>query len=50
MRHTTFRFALDPTPAQEQMLAWHAGASRFAYNECLRFVTNALDAKRKDHR
>jgi putative transposase len=48
MRHTTFRFALDPTPAQEQMLAWHAGASRFAYNECLRFVTNALDAKRKD--
>ena len=48
MRHTTFRFALDPTPAQEQMLAWHAGASRFAYNECPRFVTNALDAKRKD--
>ena len=48
MRHTTFRFTLDPTPAQEQMFAWHAGASRFAYNECLRFVTDALAAKRHD--
>jgi putative transposase len=48
MRHTTFRFALDPTPAQEQMFAWHAGASRFVYNECLRFVTDALAAKRND--
>jgi putative transposase len=46
MRHTTFRFALDPTPAQEQMLAQHAGASRFAYNECLRFVSDALTARR----
>jgi putative transposase len=48
MRHTTFRFALDPTAAQEQLLAQHAGASRFAYNQCLRFVTNALTAKRID--
>jgi putative transposase len=48
MRHTTFRFALDPTPAQEQMLAQHAGASRFAYNQCLGFVTDALTAKRID--
>ena len=48
MRHTTFRFALDPTPAQEQMLAQHAGAARFAYNQCLRFVTDALTAKRTD--
>jgi putative transposase len=48
MRHTTFRFALDPTPAQEQMLAQHAGASRFAYNQCLRFVTDAVTAKRID--
>ena len=30
------------------MFAWHAGASRFAYNECLRFVTDALAAKRHD--
>jgi putative transposase len=48
MRHTTFRFALDPTPAQEQLLAQHAGASRFAYNQCLRFVTDALTARRLD--
>jgi putative transposase len=48
MRQTTFRFALDPTPVQERMLAQHAGASRFAYNQCLRFVTDALTAKRID--
>jgi putative transposase len=48
MRHTTFRFALEPTPAQEQVLARWAGASRFAYNECLRLVTDALAAKRTD--
>jgi putative transposase len=48
MRHTTFRFALDPTPVQEQMLAQHAGASRFAYNQCLKFVTDALTARRID--
>jgi putative transposase len=48
MRYTTFRFALDPTPVQEEMLARHAGASRFAYNECLRFVTDALTTKGLD--
>ena len=48
MRHTTFRFALDPTPAQQQLLAQHAGASRFAYNQCLEFVINALAMKRVD--
>ena len=36
MRATTFRFALDPTPAQAAMLARHAGASRYAYNQSLR--------------
>jgi putative transposase len=45
MRHTTFRFALAPTPAQVVMLARHAGASRFAYNQCLQLITDAL-AKR----
>jgi putative transposase len=45
MRHTTFRFALAPTPAQAAMLARHAGASRFAYNQSLRLVVNALAAK-----
>jgi putative transposase len=48
MRHTTFRFALAPSPAQAAMLARHAGASRFAYNQCLRLVADALAAKRTD--
>lgn len=48
MRHTTFRFALAPTPAQAAMLARHAGASRFAYNQCLRLVADALAAKQTD--
>ena len=48
MRHTTFRFALAPPPAQAAMLARHAGASRFAYNQCLQLVTDALASKRTD--
>jgi putative transposase len=48
MRHTTFRFALDPTPIQALTLARHAGASRFAYNQCLRLVTDALAARETD--
>jgi putative transposase len=48
MRYTTFRFALDPTPAQAAMLARHAGASRFAYNQCLRLVTDAIRARVTD--
>jgi putative transposase len=48
MRHTTFRFALAPTPAQTAMLVRHAGASRFAYNQCLRLVTDAIAASRAD--
>jgi putative transposase len=50
MRHTTFRFALDPTPAQHHALTRHAGASRYAYNECLRIVTDALQARKRDRR
>jgi putative transposase len=46
MRHTTFRFALDPTPVQQEILARHAGASRFAYNQCLRLVTDAIGDRR----
>jgi putative transposase len=48
MRHTTFRYALDPTPAQDAQLARHAGARRFAYNQCLRLVKDALDARQRD--
>jgi putative transposase len=48
MRQTTFRFALAPTPSQAALLARHAGASRFAYNQSLRLVTDALAARRAD--
>jgi putative transposase len=48
MRHTTFRFALAPTPEQARTLARHCGASRFAFNQCLQFVTDALAAKEAD--
>jgi putative transposase len=50
MRHTTFRFALVPTPAQAALLVRHAGASRFAYNQCMRLVTDALTAQKTDPR
>jgi len=30
--HQAYRFALEPTPAQERALRSHAGASRFAWN------------------
>ena len=48
MRHTTFRFALTPTSGQATMLARHAGASRFAYNQSLRLVMDALAARQTD--
>jgi putative transposase len=48
MRHTTFRFALAPTPAQAATLARHAGASRFAYNQCLQLVADAIAARQAD--
>ena len=47
-RHTTFRFCLDPTVEQCEVLAWHAGASRFAFNECLRMVKTALSQRKTD--
>ncbi|MGW5755611.1 helix-turn-helix domain-containing protein, partial [Nocardia rhamnosiphila] len=34
-RHTAFRYCLDPTVEQRTVLARHAGAARFAYNQCL---------------
>lgn len=48
MRYTTFRFAFAPTPAQAALLIRYAGASRFAYNQSLRLVTDALVARRAD--
>jgi putative transposase len=47
-RYTTFRFCLDPTLAQHEALARHAGASRFAFNQCLRLVKTALTQRRTD--
>ncbi|MGE5134285.1 MAG: helix-turn-helix domain-containing protein [Gemmatimonadota bacterium] len=40
-RHTTFRYRLDPTGQQAPLLVRHAGASRFAYNQCLRLHRQA---------
>jgi putative transposase len=47
-RHTTFKFCLDPTFEQRTMLARHAGAARFAFNQCLRTVKTALDKRKID--
>ena len=48
-RHTTFKFCLDPTVEQHEVLARHSGASRFAFNQCLAMVKTAL-THRKTHR
>ena len=47
-RHTTFRFCLDPTVEQRDVLARHAGAARFAFNQCLATVKTALTQRRTD--
>lgn len=48
MRHTTFRFALAPTADQTTTLARYSGASRFAFNQSLQLVTDALAARKAD--
>lgn len=40
-----YRFALDPSPAQERALWSHAGGKRFAFNWMLRHVSRALEAQ-----
>lgn len=40
-----YRFALDPTPAQEAALNSHAGATRFAFNTMLAAVQANLDQR-----
>ena len=42
------KFCLDPTVEQQQVLARHAGASRFAFNQCLRIVKTALTVRKSD--
>ena len=44
-RHTTFRFCLDPNDERQHLLTRHAGAARFAFNQCLRIVKDALSAR-----
>jgi putative transposase len=46
-RHTTFRFCLDPTIEQQMLLTRYAGASRFAYNQCLRIVKTGLSQRKR---
>jgi helix-turn-helix protein len=48
MRHTRFTFTLEPTASQKEALCRHVGAARFAFNQCLRFVQDALAAKKTD--
>ena len=45
-RYTTFKYCLDATVEQREVLARHAGASRFAFNQCLRIVKTALTNRR----
>lgn len=47
-RHTAFKFCLDPTDEQCELLARHAGAARFAFNQCLRIVKGALSERGAD--
>ena len=47
-RHTTFKFCLDPTVEQCRVLARHAGAARFGFNQCLRMVKSALNQRKND--
>jgi putative transposase len=47
-RHTTFRFCLDPTVEQDEVLARHAGAARFGFNQCLGMVKTALTQRHTD--
>jgi len=42
-----YRFALDPTPAQERALTSHCGASRFAYNWGLALVKDRLERRER---
>jgi len=41
-----YKFALDVTPAQLQMLRQHAGAARWAYNHALAAKFAALDERK----
>lgn len=44
-RMTSFRFTVVDDAALDATFARHAGATRFAYNQCLRAVKGALEAR-----
>jgi IS605 OrfB family transposase len=41
----SYRYAIDPTPRQQEALASHCGAARFAYNWGLNLVKQRLDQR-----
>lgn len=45
--HQAYRFALDPSPRAERLLASHVGARRFAFNWGLALVKERLEARRQ---
>jgi putative transposase len=47
-RFTAFGFTIDASAAQSVVLARHAGAARFGFNQCLAIVKQALDARQVD--
>jgi putative transposase len=47
MMREAFRFALDPSPAQERALRSHAGAARFAWNWGLARCRQRYESERK---
>ena len=47
-RKTAFRFTVVRDPTIEAVLTRHAGARRFAYNQCLGMVKDALKARSSD--
>jgi putative transposase len=44
-RHTTFRFTVVTGAGLDEVFRRHAGARRFAYNQCLSMVKAALDRR-----
>jgi putative transposase len=45
-RQTSFRFTVIADPAVDALFSRHAGAARFAYNQCLQEVKRSLRARR----
>src|SRR6185437_6216125 len=43
-----YRFALDPSPAQERAFRSHAGAARKAYNTMLALVKATMDQRQAE--